>query len=109
MRHSEITQSPGKSRDNISPIGGERIGYKGIFGGINADNTPNYENDPAASIGDYMLTANDPKKICTIRTDEIVQVDYWLYLEGCDDHCSNPVQSRDVTLVLGFEGQKAEE
>ena len=80
-----------------------------VVGGINADNTPNYENEPAASIGDYMLTANDPKKICTIRTDEIVQVDYWLYLEGCDDHCSNPVQSRDVTLVLGFEGQKAEE
>ena len=44
-----------------------------------------------------------------LNADEVAAVEYWLYLEGCDDHCSNPVQSRDVTLVLGFEGQKAEE
>ena len=41
-----------------------------VVGGINADNTPNYENDPAASIGDYMLTANDTKKNGTIRAGE---------------------------------------
>ena len=40
--------------------------------------------------------------------DEIVKVDYWFYLEGCDDDCSDPVQSRDViTLSLGFAGERA--
>ena len=80
-----------------------------VVGGINEDGTPQYEDDPALSIGDYALTAADPKKLCTIGADEIARVDYWLYLEGCDEHCSNPVQSRDVTLTLGFEGEKAEE
>lgn len=80
-----------------------------VVGGINEDGTPKYEDDPALPIGDYMLTAADPKKLCTVGADEIVRVDYWLYLEGCDDHCSNPVQSRDVTLTLGFEGEKAED
>ncbi len=80
-----------------------------VVAGINDDDTPKFEDDPAQSIGDYMLTADDPKKLCTIRRDEIIQVDYWLYLEGCDDHCSNPVQSRDVTLMLGFAGEKVKE
>ena len=78
-----------------------------VVGGINDDGTPNYEDDPAQQIDEYMLTAAAPKKLCTIGANEIVQVDYWLYLEGCDEHCSNPVQSRDVTLTLGFEGGKA--
>ena len=80
-----------------------------VVGGVNDDGTPKYEDDPAASISDYTLDAADPQKLCAIRTDEIVQVDYWLYLEGCDDHCSNPVQSRDVPLMLGFAGGKITE
>ncbi len=39
-----------------------------------------------------------------LGTDEVGRVDYWLYLEGCDDNCFNPVQSRDVALQLAFAG-----
>lgn len=77
-----------------------------VVASVNDDGTARYEDDPAVSVGDYMLTAADPQKLCAIAAEEIVQVDYWLYLEGCDDHCSNPVQSRDVTLMLGFAGEK---
>lgn len=30
------------------------------------------------------------------------QVRFWLYLEGCDEHCSNAVQNLDGALQLGF-------
>ena len=55
-----------------------------------------------------MIDGDNAKKLCTVDADEIVKVDYWFYLEGCDDDCSDPVQSRDViTLSLGFVGERA--
>lgn len=72
-----------------------------------------YVNDPARNIGDYFanstgLDDKDPgpgkSKLCTVRDGDIVKVEYWLYLEGCDDNCSNPVKSKDVNLQLSFAG-----
>ena len=31
-------------------------------------------------------------------------VEYWLYLEGCDEQCFNPVQNKDAGLMLAFVG-----
>lgn len=46
------------------------------------------------------------QKICTIQKNEIVKVEYFLYLEGCDSECINPVQQKDVVLQLAFAGVK---
>ena len=39
-----------------------------------------------------------------MNADEIATVEYWLYLEGCDDQCSNPVQNRNTEIKLAFAG-----
>lgn len=80
-----------------------------VVASINDGSTPNFKEDPAETIDSYTLSAENPKKLCTLKTDEVAVVEYWLYMEGCDDHCSNPVSSRDVTLLLGFEGEKVAE
>ena len=36
-------------------------------------------------------------------------VEYWLYLEGCDEQCVNAVQSRASEIQLGFAGTDVEE
>ena len=76
-----------------------------------------YAVDPAVTISDYFAseqTANDPAPgagraaLCTLREDEICTVEYWLYLEGCDDNCIREVQSKDVALQLAFAGVSEE-
>ena len=80
---------------------------KAVVSGINADGTPagGYAEDPSLSIRDYWLGADNAKALCAIDMEEIVKVDYWLYLEGCDTACYNPVHSQDITLQLGFAGE----
>ena len=41
-----------------------------------------------------------------LEEGEIASVEYWLYLEGCDDNCITPVQSKDINLKLAFSGVK---
>ena len=47
--------------------------------------------------------------LCSLEADEVASVEYWLYLEGCDDNCSNPVQNRSSELQLAFAGVSAAE
>lgn len=68
-----------------------------------------YADDPAVSISQHLMDETGAKKLLRIRADEVVTVEYWLYLEGCDDACSNPVRSKDVTLQLGFAGKPVKE
>ena len=78
-----------------------------VVASVNSDDTPNYKEDPANNINDYTLDeVNEPKELCTLKTEEVAEVEYWFYMEGCDDHCSNPVQNKDLELVLGFQGEK---
>ena len=44
-----------------------------------------------------------------LNKDEIASVEYWLYLEGCDEQCSNPVQNRTSEIQLAFAGVDMEE
>ena len=44
-----------------------------------------------------------------LNEDEVATVEYWLYLEGCDEQCINAVQSRTSKIQLGFAGVDAEE
>lgn len=64
--------------------------------------------DPSVSIGEYLYEdGGSAKALCAMKPDEIARVDYWVYLEGCDSACFNPVQARDLVLQLGFTGQAA--
>lgn len=87
-----------------------------VVAAIDDKGSPEFEDDPALSIGGYLRSADNPKKLCTLEMDEVASVEYWLYLEGCDDHCSNPLQTddegkkgRQIVLKLGFEGEEAAE
>lgn len=71
-----------------------------------------YIDDPAENIGDYMaLAVADDKEynpgnkiLVSLNADEVATVEYWLYLEGCDEHCSNPVQNKNTEIQLAFAG-----
>ena len=70
---------------------------------------PYYYPDPCVNILEYCIqgtgnTTTSTKALCNIPSGEIATVEYWLYLEGCDDNCINSVQSRDVSLQLAFTG-----
>ena len=42
--------------------------------------------------------------LCTLASEEIATVEYWLYLEGCDENCVNEVQNRETFMELSFCG-----
>jgi hypothetical protein len=73
--------------------------------------TASYVTDPAKSISAYaakMDEADAPQAgtnlLTSLQADEIATVEYWLYLEGCDENCINDVQNRDFSLQLAFVG-----
>lgn len=81
-----------------------------VVASADASGTPTYYPDPAVSMSEYFIQGSaerlqaGSKAICSIPAGEIATVEYWLYLEGCDDHCINAVQLRDVALQMAFDG-----
>lgn len=80
---------------------------------IQGNGTPIYLADPAESMVPYFAGEDRDKPdtptagqraLCRIEEEEVVPVEYWLYLEGCDYNCINEVQSREVSLQLSFAG-----
>ncbi len=69
-----------------------------------------YVTDPALNLNAYAAVGADnaltapANALFRLEADEIGRVEYWLYLEGCDPNCYNPVKARDVALALGFAG-----
>ena len=74
-----------------------------------------YTADPSEAIGSYMAGGSDgdyiagAKRLVSLQADEIAAVEYWLYLEGCDEQCINQVQNRPSGLRLAFAGVDAGE
>ena len=78
----------------------------------------NYVADPSLSIGGYAMdgTGDAPvaragaQPLYTLAADEVVRVTYFVYMEGCDDNCSNEgneAQSRDISLQFAFAATRA--
>jgi hypothetical protein len=69
-----------------------------------------YVSDPSTAISAYFAlgSAESPtageSALFSLAADETAQVEYWLYLEGCDDNCTNDVQNRQYSIQLGFAG-----
>ncbi len=80
-----------------------------VLSGIQGDGEPVFVPDPARSVADFMIDAENRQKLLSMTFEEIAQVEYWLYLEGCDTACYNPVHSQDITLQLGFAGEPVKE
>lgn len=98
-------------------IGTQTVPQKGtVISAINADKSAVYVQDPAKEMTSYfavMAGNEEPRsgvsELCVIDANEVVRVDYWLYLEGCDENCINAVQNKDVSMKLSFAGVTAEE
>ena len=88
-----------------------------VVSSIATSGKANYADDPALKIGDYMAQAGayeneynpGSTSLCALNKDEVATVEYWLYLEGCDEQCSNPVQNKASEIQLAFAGVDAEE
>lgn len=87
-----------------------------VVSAISTAGKPSYIDDPAVKIGEYMADAKEQeneyqagvKSLCALNADEVATVEYWLYLEGCDDQCSNPVQNKASEIQLAFAGVDTE-
>lgn len=84
-----------------------------VVAGIQDGNAPVYVKDPAQEWSAYaaVVNAEHPlqpeagvKALCTLASGEIATVEYWLYLEGCDENCVNEVQNREIFMELSFCG-----
>lgn len=86
-----------------------------VVSGISGSGVASYVSDPAVNVSDYMAQAagNDEytagaNELLSLDADEIASVEYWLYLEGCDEQCVNQVQNIDSDIRLAFAGVKTE-
>lgn len=83
-----------------------------VVSSISGSGQADYVDDPAVNLSDYMAQSGTTENTYTagaqmlvqLNTDEVATVEYWLYLEGCDEQCSNPVQNRDSEIRLAFAG-----
>ena len=82
-----------------------------VVSSISSGGQAAYASDPSTSISQYMAYKNSSDKydagtsvLVSLETDEVASVEYWLYLEGCDEQCFNPVQNKDAGLMLAFVG-----
>ena len=86
-----------------------------VVSGILGSGAASYVSDPAVNVSDYMAQAagNDEytagaNELFSLDADEIASVEYWLYLEGCDEQCVNQVQNIDSDIRLSFAGVRSD-
>ena len=82
---------------------------------IGGNGEASYVSDPSEEISSYLAQGTGGEEytpgsqmLVTLQADEVASVEYWLYLEGCDEQCINTVQSRPTALALAFAGVDAE-
>ncbi len=88
-----------------------------VVASIDSVGQASYIQDPAQNISSYMAVAGSSEgdfaagqqSLLTLQADEVATVEYWLYLEGCDDQCFNEVQQKNSELQLAFAGVDVEE
>lgn len=83
-----------------------------VVSSISGSGAANYVDDPAKELGGYMAGKGEHEneynpganKLVSLNADEVVTVSYYLYLEGCDEQCSNAVQNKSSEIQLAFAG-----
>lgn len=90
-------------------------GSSAVVSAISGNGQPSYVDDPALDISEFMAQAGaneneykpGARSLVSLQADEVATVEYYLYLEGCDEQCSNAVQRRSSELALAFAGVDA--
>ena len=88
-----------------------------VVSSVSSAGEPSYTDDPSVNISDYMAQAGaneneynaGNQSLMTLEKDEVATVEYWLYLEGCDEQCYDPVQNKSSEIQLAFAGVDAEQ
>lgn len=81
-----------------------------VVSSVSSSGQASLTSDPSVGIGSYMAKSvgdsfsDGTNSLLTLKADEVATVEYWLYLEGCDDECFNPVQNRSSDFKLAFAG-----
>ena len=83
-----------------------------VVSAVSGDGQAVYVNDPAQNLSGYMAQGGGSsgtfragsQMLLQLQANEVATVEYWLYLEGCDEQCINPVQNRSSDFQLGFAG-----
>ena len=84
-----------------------------VVSSVDSVGNASFVTDPAVSMADYFAleeSAEDTQPgagkmpLCELQSGEVAPVEYWLYLEGCDDNCIGDVQQKDIGLQLSFAG-----
>lgn len=84
-----------------------------VVSAVDAGGNASFTQDPSVSISGFLareLGADDKEPeagdtaLCTLQAGEVAPVEYWLYLEGCDDNCIGEVQKKEIGLRLSFAG-----
>ncbi len=87
-------------------------GSQTVVSSVNGSGQAQYVSDPSTGLSDYMVNAGNGDmdfsagntRLVKLEADEVATVEYWLYLEGCDEQCINAVQSRSSDIQLAFAG-----
>lgn len=91
--------------------------YRGMVVGSAQGDSVHMTPDPAAALSRHwaVLTGPEEEPVVSVGTpmfalepEVVADVEFWLYLEGCDIHCQNlvnGVQNRDAALSLAFYGE----
>lgn len=103
----DLGNTAGVSGNVTIPVSGDKV-----VSDISDDGRPQFVDDPALNIGEYMATKTDRRnefnhgksKLMSLVPDEVATVEYWMYLEGCDEQCINAAQGRDAQISLAFAG-----
>ena len=89
-----------------------------VVSAVNDTGKATLVKDPAVSLADYLAvenTENDGhpaagrQALMHLNVDEVAAVEFWLYMEGCDENCINAAQQKDTGIQLSFAGVPREE
>lgn len=84
-----------------------------VIASIDEGGEASFVQDPSLEMTEYLTTetsADDTEPgagntaLCRLTAGETAEVEYWLYLEGCDSQCIGVVQEKDIDLQLAFAG-----
>ena len=89
-----------------------------VVSSISSNGKASYDQDPSVSLSDYLAVENGENDtrpqagreiLVHLKKDEIAAVEFWLYMEGCDENCVNEAQQKDTGIQLSFAGVTKED
>ena len=83
-----------------------------VVAGIDENGNATFQEEQAEEISAYAKTldeVNSTSPLFEITRDQLVRVEFWIYMEGCDPHCINEAQESGIEMNLAFVADEKEE